>query len=98
MDIVLSRNVENSLAEPLITVINRKNGREILQLNVGAAIIGILGQAERNGVAPRSAQTSSIGVVRTEKHFAGGLFQQSSEHCLDCGQVPVKIEVFLLYI
>ena len=55
--VVASGHVEHRLAQPFASMIDAKDRRKILQIDIGAAIIRLWGKAKRNGTGPRPART-----------------------------------------
>src|SRR5205807_3011972 len=98
VDVVLSRNVQDCVADFFLTAINGKAGGEIIEFDVSTAIIGAVRQAVTNRAVQRSTDTRRVRIVRAEKDFSARLAEQLIECLLDRGQVGVKVEMFLLYI
>src|ERR1043166_45253 len=74
--VVAAGNVQNGFAQLLAPAENTENGREILQVDVRAAIIRVRGETERDGARARATDPRGVWIIRAIKSRPGGLIEQ----------------------
>ena len=98
MDVVPSGDIQDRFAELLTAMINAKNGCEIAQLDVGAAIIRVVRKAVGDCARTRSTQTRRVLVVGVIKNSSTGLLDELSKNFFDGSKIGIKIEMLLFDI
>ena len=79
-------------------LINTKDRGEIFQLDVGAAIIGLVGEPEGNRSRPNFTNARRVRVVGAVKNRPARLLEQLRKDLFDRREIGVKIEMLFLYI
>ena len=75
-----------------------EDGREILQIDIRAAIIRVLRETEGDGTRARAANSRGRAIVGAIKNRPGCLIEQLREDSFDRGEVRVIIEMLFLDI
>ncbi len=74
--IVAARNVQDGFAQFLAAAKNTEDRREILKIDIRAAIIRLRGKTEGDGTRARAANSPGVRIVRAIKGRSGGLIEQ----------------------
>ena len=97
-DVVPAGNIQDRFTQLLAAAKDRKDRREILQVDVSPAIVRIWREAKGNGARTRATNPHGVQIVGTIKDRSRCLIHQLREDSLDRSEVGIEIEMLFLDI
>ena len=97
-DVMPAGNVQDRFPKFFPSPRHRKDGREIAQINIGAAIIRLFGKSERDWAGMPGTDSEGMAIVRAIKYRALGLLEQLAKNSLDRREISIKIEVLFFHV
>ena len=98
LDVVLPGNIQNRFAQLLPAPINAKDRSEIPQLDIGAAIIRLFEEPERDRSLVFCAQSRRVRIIDVVKNRFAGLLDKLRKNFFDRLEIDMKIEMLFLNI
>ena len=94
--VVFAGNVQGCLAECLAALTNAKKRAEVPQLDIDAAIMGVLRKSVGDSAFAFPTQSSGVRIVNVVENCSARLLDELPKHFFNRSQVGIKIQMLFL--